>query len=735
MNVKEINDEISKKGFFTCFAPKFRKKIDIIRVEKVNGRTFGIWKDGDKEKLIDIKYLSLEDKEEKVICKNKPRPFPEDKKDELETNEEEIFAALRLLGKNRQAVLKVLKPEMQNAMKKTMMTKIMHSKKNEFNRIVSTVRTAHYANTAMVAFKIAEGLFPDDKDLQLGIATCALYHDYGQDPFGHDGEKAIQDASEEMNGGPQPHNARGADELRFREYDNIKKAINAGEIIEVEAKKRVKSRLNISEISKLNSEQYREYINAVNEEIEEINNRLEFGAERELEKAIKDNSIKNGNLADKAVQLIIMSAGNHNGERGIAHIIPDYNLNYDDFCKNIRQTYVNHEANSKLPICTIVDAIVKLSDQISSIPFDMIDGVRSGIENQGDISKKWVAPVAKILQIPAVDADNRLKGNENELRTLALEIQDKLIESVIKSSNIRELDMDLQEVLYGELRGPNLSEHILKTSPPGEYKTLSNLSKDLMSILVSNITDEHGIFPPNLNWQFRLPKDSEERIVKESELLEEFKGDKNLLEFYRYCLNLSKEEYEYNKAIVKELDLNKKREIIENAIKKRKGEYIDYSEEESPMQLAVDFALNSDLFAKERFDKTTYSDDDIKEFIKDINLYLKVNPIGEIKKFKTPVSKTRYKGQALYMEEQFVDIDQQIAARIAANYLGKLNDIDLIELANHFKLITEKELENLNKTYNKETIESCTEGAAKDTMSAYNGSARDRQKDEKLRDD
>ena len=138
-----------------------------------------------------------------------------------------------------------------------------------------------------------------------------------------------------------------------------------------------------------------------------------------------------------------MSAGNHNGERGIANIEPNYEITYDEFCENIRQTYIDPNANKKLPTCTIADAIVKLADQISSIPFDMIDGVRSGIEDE--IPYDWIQPVSQFLQITEEEVIERFKGNDKELKVLALEIQEKAIESVIRSSNQRKIDMDLAD--------------------------------------------------------------------------------------------------------------------------------------------------------------------------------------------------------------------------------------------------------------------------------------------------
>ena len=82
--------------------------------------------------------------------------------------------------------------------------------------------------------------------------------------------------------------------------------------------------------------------------------------------------------------------------------------------------------------CSIADAIVKISDQISSIPFDIIDAKKAGIEDE--ICEDWAEPIAKILNIDIESAKEKLKGDNKELSQMAIEIQRRIIDSVIKSS-------------------------------------------------------------------------------------------------------------------------------------------------------------------------------------------------------------------------------------------------------------------------------------------------------------
>ena len=546
MDIRQIRNAIIHNH--NLYIPSMDKEVKLKKVKEENGRKWGIGVTEDgKEVRVDIRFI---EPAEGIILLNDNTPFPEDKREELEKREETVFEALRLLGRNRAYIRQALKDEMETAMNKTMMAKVTHSNKRPFKDSEvsgATVRAMHYANTGLVARKIAEGLFPGDEELAMGIAICALYHDYGQCPFGHDGETSCRHASESNNGGPVLHNSEGARRLKHREYNKLKDAINKGKIIEDEAKKRVR------EDSNYNKD---EFDNQVKAKIKELEENIKLGLEPELDNKIKENIRRNGDLTDEAIKLIITSAGNHNGERGIPKIVPNYSLTFDDFWKRIQETYIDEK--TPLEPGTISDAISKVADQISSIPFDMIDGVRSGIEDE--VPDEWVPAIVQILRISEDEAKNRLKGNEEQLKTLAHELQDRLIDSVVCCSNQRELNMDLADWLYGlngqaSLRKPNMEHHIRFTSTQKEENLLDNLIVDVVDELSKAVLDEKGAFTPSLNDIFRIRQDNPIRQYKENNLKRAYTGKEELRDFYNYCTEISSEEYDFYKQIAKKQDI------------------------------------------------------------------------------------------------------------------------------------------------------------------------------------
>lgn len=228
------------------------------------------------------------------------------------------------------------------------------------------------------------------------------------------------------------HNIEGSINLYFRQYDKIKNAMDSGEIVEKEARARKEEREHIEDV------------------IKNLYQGIKRGQEPLLAKRISENAKKNAKLDDKAIKIIIMSAGNHNGERGRGHIIPKTRT-FEEFYENAKKTFFNKEEDKNMVSCNIVDAIVKISDQLSSIPFDPIDGVRSGLED--NMNEEWAIPLSNLLEISLEEATQRLNGNNKELEKLAYDVQNKFVDNVIENSNENEINMspDFEDLLYGKL--------------------------------------------------------------------------------------------------------------------------------------------------------------------------------------------------------------------------------------------------------------------------------------------
>lgn len=608
---------------------------------------------------------------------------------------EEVFEATRLLGRNSSYIRKI--PEWREAMiastLKTMMAKTGNCKKDEKGRPIATVRVKHYVNTAFIALKISQGLFPKDKDFTNGVALAALAHDLGQWPFGHDGDEAAKFASKENNGGPRLHNIEGMDKFRFRYSKEVINAINSGRIISEESKKR-----GIAE--------------------QELRERIERKLEPEIDKKIQEEIEKNGNLPKKAVEIMAMAIGNHNGERGTANIVPDYTRTFEEVCKDAEKTYFDAREDKNMISCNIVDAIVKISDQISSITYDIIDGKRSGIEDE--IYEGWADPISKVLQITEEEATLRLKGNDKELNRLALDLQDKLIESVVRSSDKTKINMDLAPLLYGVsnetgemivpgLRTFNMTEHIVYTSSAETEVLLNNMVSGLTDKLSEAILDENGTFYSELNEVFRISSNNPLRRIKEKGLIQKMNDNNGeLKDFYKYIVKTSPEEYNFNKKIVKKRETQYFRKIIEKAASKRENivEGIDSrSLRNSTAYLVEEYMVSPSYESMTPDENGNYSDEEIKIMLDRINTFLKAKPVEKINHLSLLIDKHKYilgvegAAEKISTGKRKINTDQQIAARLAIGYINTLSDKELIELAGKLEVLKNEDKKAFTVTY------------------------------------
>lgn len=606
-------------------------------------------------------------------------------------NEERILEVTRYIGRNSNYIRKALRDVMITAWGKTMMVKPLQSNKDDKGRVTATTRMMHYANAAWIAGQIASGLFPEDKYIKRGVSTTALGHDLGQDAYGHDGETARAYASEQNNGGAMLHNIEGMMKFIFRYADKIKEAMIEGRILEEEAKKR-----NISQ--------------------DELKRRLEMGLEPELYIKIQAEYDKNGELAEEAVKLMAVSAGNHNGERGIANIIPDYERTFEEVFETAERTYIDANEDKNMKSCSIVDAIVKISDQISSITLDIIDAKRAGIEDE--IFEGWAEPIAKILQITEEEAKLKLKGNDEELRKMVHDLQVKLIENIIESSNTRKINMSLAPWVYGRtdkdgqvitngLRTFNMREHTTYTSTVETEVLLKNIMSELTEILSKSVL-EKGIFSTKLNEVFRISSKNPIRKSKENFLLDNYIGEPALKEFYEYVVKLSSEEYQFNKRIVKKREMQYFRKIIEKTLERRDNLMLSIeprSARNSTPYLIEEYILSPNYLAMKQNEKGEYDDSEILDMIERINIFLHSNPIETKNHLSLLVEKNKYQigaeGEAekISLGKVLINTDQQIAARLALSYLNMLNDEQLLNLAFKMRIINEEEMNLFKRPY------------------------------------
>ena len=406
-----------------------------------------------------------------------------------------------------------------------------------------------------------------------------------------------------------------------------------------------------------------------------------------------------------------MAAGNHNGERGTSTIIPNLDRTFEEFYETAIKTYIDPSEDKNMQSCNIVDAITKISDQISSITFDIIDAKRAGIEDE--IFEGWSEPISKVLKISEEEAKKKLKGNNKELLELAMDLQEVFINDVGEHSNKDEIKMTLSSLLYGEtdkrrqvvengLRTFNMEQHTAFTSGAEAEVILNNSVVELTDVLSRLILDENGTFPPQLNEIFRISKNMPIRKTKERILMKNYKGDVLLEQFYKYITELSPEEYKMNKEVVKKQEVNYFRKLIEKALEKESLAN-NRSLRGTTAYLIETYMLSPSYEAMTPDEDNKYSDDEVRSMIDRINAFLNANPIAmdmqnrRIKHLSLLAQREKYQigpegeTERISIGKVKMNTDQQIAARLAISYINTLNDKNLIDLLYALNIIDDYE--------------------------------------------
>lgn len=289
---------------------------------------------------------------------------------------------------------KVFRKYNQDDSKKTMMYKLFRDPVKG-----TTQRGKHEANVVEVAGKIADGMDWLNSDI---TRLMAKHHDIGHTFLGHSGEWWLAEIKNNYAMGYCVHNALGPRKLMYR--------------------------------------------NDVETEIEE--------AIREKEPDIAPKKLAK---IKRDLWLVLDGINCHNGERSEYSYEPDFSKSRSRFERELRDCYVKHGADIKLVPATAEGSLMRLSDKISYIPFDMVDIFRNGCNLETYTTRKEKADGTveeetynfydeyrkqlKILGMPDDSLDRLLQcKTEKDYDDFAREIQRILIADVKKSSrrnNIR----------------------------------------------------------------------------------------------------------------------------------------------------------------------------------------------------------------------------------------------------------------------------------------------------------
>ncbi len=478
----------------------------------------------------------------------------------------------------------------------------------------TTNRKIHQEDLEKIVAQMAKGLGLNEEIVKI----MGKHHDIGHTFLGHSGEWWISNILDDYGIGCYCHNTLGARDLIYTK------------------------------------EVYGEIINKIKVHNPNINN-------KQLEK------IK------KSLWLIFDGINAHNGEKPEKEYIPDIHKKESDFIEEILSCYSIKGYDKKIIPATPEASLMRLADQISYIPLDMLDGLREGMirDEEGNIVTKLDDDYIRILTQLGVSTELINKCNQKGIYTeIAERLKEIFIEDVIANSTKKKVTMSKEKMtLMNELRNLNntkiVNYVVLKEDQATYPAAIRNLMNRYKDIILQN--------------DF-LTKIENEGINLE-EVLDIYKGTEDE-GFIRYITNINKSDYNFTTKIVERAtkeSISEELAIARNCIQSRK----EYEEEE-------EYGLEYDL-----------KNARIKGYIEYYRNALQQGGLIGYSDMQRNAEemKVYHNIQKEGTNESYISMNERMALSIAAQYISTLSDHEFIELIQDTQIIDQKQYKSLTRKY------------------------------------
>ena len=486
----------------------------------------------------------------------------------------------------------------------TMMAKSLRKGNQE-----TTNRKTHQENVSNVALRIAKGINSKSKNNRFNLELLdimARNHDIGHTFSGHSGEWWLSDVKEDYGIGYYCHNALGPRELIYtnKVYDKIIDQIKDADP-------------NIS-----------------SSKLEKIRNSL---------------------------WIIMEGINSHNGERSESEYIPNTKKTELDFKLENLYCHTKKGFDKTIMPATKEAALMRLTDKISAIPYDLVDGLREkiidGLDNEYKTLLKNIGITAEEIQ---------QCENEQDYVPIARKLQTIFIKDVIENSStdLIKMSKEMSKNMH-ELRNINnrkIVDYVLLKDDNEIYtKSIREFVKTFMQILKNEdvvLKIDNGHFTKEERENFR----------------EKYKNTP-YEKFVLYISNTNDDDYEYTKTIVMEAtkqsiedEQKMARNMVMSNIEFRPSK--EFAIKDSRIEQYIEYYRNKDL--------ENYTDEQ-KE--RDIDVVLN-NILNDEK--RNPL---------------FLNMNSRIAMELSTKYLSTLNDIEFMELLKATNMINKEQEESLCRKY------------------------------------
>lgn len=476
----------------------------------------------------------------------------------------------------------------------------------------TTNRKTHQENLVNIALRIAEGINQKARQEERPVLNCKIIeimaknHDIGHTFLGHSGEWWLSNIKEDYGIGYYCHNALGPRELIYT------------------------------------NQAYDEIIDTIKQSHPEIG-----------EKTL--------NRIRKSLWLIMEGVNSHNGERSESEYRADSTKTETDFERENLYCHTQKGFDKTIVPATPEASLMRLSDKISYIPYDMVDGLREGFIT--GLNEEYRV-VLRALGITDEEIEECRKTNHYD--KIAKRLQTVFINDVIENSDTLNIKMSKETArLMHELRNINnrqiVNFVVLKedndTYPPALRKFMNDFA---------NIIAEEGLL-----LQLKAGKVSDE--TRES-LLKKYKGTP-YEKFIQYTCNTNPADFAYTTQIVEEAT---RQSILDEQEKAR-----EIVRKREPFFVSPDFQMR---------------DKRIGEYIKyyqnrDVSNYTEEEKQQDLETMMQNIKSLNKKS------DLYLSMDERIALEMGAKYLATLNDIEFMELLKQTGIINDNQYKSLTRPY------------------------------------
>ncbi len=553
-----------------------------------------------------------------------------------------------------------------NSKNRTMMAKVPRKDDEK-----SKNRETHQKNVANIAVRITKGI-----NEALGytaihpgiIAIMARNHDIGHTFLGHSGEWWISNIKEDYGIGYYCHNALGPRDLIYQKdiYQEILKNI------------------------------------------------------QEKHPHISDKKLKR---IQNSLWIVMEGINSHNGEKSESEYVANFEKTEADFLEEVLRCHTEKGYDKKIVAGTIEANLMRLSDKISYIPYDMVDGLREGFITE--LNEEFIDVLEKL----GIHYNDIVKKDYDEI---AREMQSHLIEDVIgttvqkakEESNtvedgkrkyvlISTIKMsDEKSYLMHKLRDINnkyiVDYVVLKEDYATYVPAIGQLIQNFGNLLLENdLVDKLGDIKSNPTLQ--------------NQLQEKYKHTPYQL-FINFLCQIRPEEYQFSANMLKEAmkqSIKEELKIAREFILERKGlekiseatfprkrarieQYIAYY---NTVNLSEKLEKNPETGIMEKQMYVTRKIRDNKGSHQIVEPYTEEAIQEDVEKVFSQVQQLN-KSKIRFINEQstntrdiYTSPKEAIALEMGARYLSMMDDQAFMQTLLDFEIIDEKQYKSLTRHY------------------------------------